>query len=260
MSKKEDLKSLRAFLFDVDKTLTNTRGEVTPRTQQALKKLADKGYIVGVCTGRGYARVSKYILPLFPDENLHIVSGGSQVVTSRGEAKFSRALAADQVHSLVEAAQRFGVEFIFDAGPWTYASQRLAQELKLRPYTDFAGDEIPNFVAYYLNEPFREWVAQQSFSVIEHESAILHTTLFDITAQGVSKATGVEAWAELVGVSPAQIAGFGDSYNDLPFLSTVGWSVALGNAVPELQEKAQEVIAHTDEDGLAQYLEENWLR
>jgi Cof subfamily protein (haloacid dehalogenase superfamily) len=251
---------IQAFLFDVDKTLTNTKGVVTDRTQAALKKLVQKGYIIGVCTGRGYARVSNYILPMFPSENLHIVSGGSQVVTSKGEVKFSQALSSEQSQLLMKRAKELGIEFIFDSGNSTYASEKLARELQFRPYTDFMDGEIPNFVAYYLNDSFRQWVATQPFSVIEHESAILGTTLFDITAPGVGKATGVQAWAELVGVSPTEIIGFGDSYNDFSFLSSVGWSVALGNAVPELKEQAAEVIGHTDEDGLAKYLEQAWLR
>lgn len=258
---KTQLRSIRAFLFDVDKTLTNSRGEVTQRTQQALQQLAQKEYSLGVCTGRGFARVQNDILPLFPKESLHIVSGGAEVVRSTGERVFSLHLSEQQKNELIQAAQDHGVEFLFDAGAATYGSPRFVTDHHVAPYQQCPETTIPNFVAYYLTESFRAWIAEQKeFEVIEHESTWLKTTLFDITVRGVNKARGVMEWARLQNLEPDQIAGFGDSYNDLSFLSAVGWSVALGNAVPELQELAQQVIGPTDEDGLAQYLEENWLR
>jgi len=257
---RERLQSIRGFLFDVDKTLTNTKGEVSQYTQQVITRLEAKGYLVGICTGRGYARVFSHILPYFASSSLHIVSGGSEVVTPTGERKFSQPLSALQAGELIQAAQHFQVEFLFDAGAETYGSPRFVNEFQLRPFAEYQGGEIPNLVLYYLTRPFREWIAQQEeFEVIEHESAMLHTTLFDVTASGVNKARGVQEWAHLQNLSPAQIAGFGDSYNDVSFLSAVGWGVAMGNAVPELQQQAQAVIGHTDEDGLAHYLEETWL-
>jgi len=254
------LQNIRGFLFDVDKTLTNTKGEVSQYTQQVIQRLEDKGFAVGVCTGRGYARVFGHILPYFAKQSLHVVSGGSEVVTPTGERKFSEPLSPEQTRSLLEAAQRFQVEFLFDAGSETYGSPRFVNEFQLRPFAEYQGGTIPNLVLYYLTQPFREWImAQEEFEVIEHESAMLNTTLFDVTAKGVHKARGVLEWAKLQNLAPSQIAGFGDSYNDLSFLSGVGWGVAMGNAVQELQAQAQVVIGHTDEDGLAHYLEETWL-
>lgn len=253
-------KQIRGFLFDVDKTLTNSKGEVSQYTQQVIRRLEDKGFAVGVCTGRGYARVFSHILPYFAAQSLHVVSGGSEVVTTTGERQFSEPLSAAQAQALIEAAQRFQVEFLFDAGAETYGSPRFVNEFQLRPQSEYQGGTIPNLVLYYLTQPFRDWItAQEEFEVIEHESAMLNTTLFDVTAKGVNKARGVQEWAKLQNLAPGVIAGFGDSYNDLSFLSAVGWGVAMGNAVPELQQQAQHIIGHTDEDGLAHYLEENWL-
>jgi hydroxymethylpyrimidine pyrophosphatase-like HAD family hydrolase len=43
----------------------------------------------------------------------------------------------------------------------------------------------------------------------------------------------------------------GDNHNDIEMVSLAGWGVAMGNAVPELKEKAAWITASNDEDGLA---------
>lgn len=77
----------------------------------------------------------------------------------------------------------------------------------------------------------------------------------DITPAGVTKATGVDVWAKLQGYSLEEITGFGDSENDFEFLKAVGTSVALGNAIDELKHHSDVVIGHTNDEGLAMYLE-----
>lgn len=49
--------------------------------------------------------------------------------------------------------------------------------------------------------------------------------------------------------------GFGDALNDVHLFNAVNTKVALGNAIQELKDQADEVIASVSEDGLAQYFE-----
>ncbi len=259
MRSKQDLQRIRGFLFDVDKTLTHSDGQVSVFTQQVLSRLEDKGYMLGVCTGRGYARLYSHILPYFSKKSLHVVSGGSQVVDVAGHERFSRSLTEDQMQLLIGAALDSQMEFLFDVGRTTYGSSWFVREKQVVPYQQYSGPS-PNFVAYYVTPEFRSWIDQKpEFSLIEHESTWLDTGLCDITAQGVNKATGVQEWARLNGLALEEVAGFGDGPNDFQFLATVGLGVAMGNAVEELKQQAQVVIASADEDGLAKYLEENWL-
>lgn len=50
--------------------------------------------------------------------------------------------------------------------------------------------------------------------------------------------------------------GIGDGANDIHLFNAVGLKVAMGNAVPSLKEKADIVIGHVTDDGLAQYFED----
>jgi hydroxymethylpyrimidine pyrophosphatase-like HAD family hydrolase len=50
-----------------------------------------------------------------------------------------------------------------------------------------------------------------------------------------------------------QALAFGDSYNDMEMLQTVGTGVAMGNAPEEIKAIADEVCGHVSEDGIYHY-------
>jgi hydroxymethylpyrimidine pyrophosphatase-like HAD family hydrolase len=79
--------------------------------------------------------------------------------------------------------------------------------------------------------------------------------LVEISAPGVTKASGLAEVAETAGVSAADVIAFGDMPNDLTMLAWAGHGVAMGNAHPALRAVADEVTASNADDGLALVLE-----
>lgn len=57
-----------------------------------------------------------------------------------------------------------------------------------------------------------------------------------------------------------EIVVFGDNYNDLPMFEVADRKYAPMNAVPDIKERADEVIAGCDEDGVALFLEREWAK
>ena len=70
----------------------------------------------------------------------------------------------------------------------------------------------------------------------------------------MSKASGLAAYAEELGLDAADAVAFGDMPNDLPMLAWAGRSFAVANAHHEVLAAADEVIASNDDDGVAQTL------
>ena len=66
----------------------------------------------------------------------------------------------------------------------------------------------------------------------------------------VSKATGLRAAAEELGVAKAHVVAVGDGENDLPLLDAAGVSVAVENAVEPLKERADIVLTRPAADGI----------
>ena len=79
--------------------------------------------------------------------------------------------------------------------------------------------------------------------------------LLEMSATGISKASGLASLAQEWGVEPADVVAFGDMPNDLPMLAWAGRSVGMANAHPEVLAAVDEVTLSHDEDGVAVVLE-----
>lgn len=76
-----------------------------------------------------------------------------------------------------------------------------------------------------------------------------------ITAATVSKAAGIAAVADDLGVPLSDVMMVGDGHNDLPAIEAVGWGVAMGNAEPEVVAAARLLVADVELDGAAQAID-----
>jgi hypothetical protein len=79
--------------------------------------------------------------------------------------------------------------------------------------------------------------------------------LLEISATGISKASGLASLADEHGIAADDVVAFGDMPNDLPMLAWAGHAVAVANAHPEVRAAADEVTASNDDDGVARVLE-----
>ncbi|OLF16997.1 HAD family hydrolase [Actinophytocola xanthii] len=79
--------------------------------------------------------------------------------------------------------------------------------------------------------------------------------LIEISAAGVTKASGLAEVCERLSVDQHRVVAFGDMPNDLPMLRWAGHGVAMANAHPQVLAAADEVTAPNAEDGVAQVLE-----
>jgi hypothetical protein len=82
--------------------------------------------------------------------------------------------------------------------------------------------------------------------------------LAEISARGVTKATGIAKIAARHGVGPGDVVVFGDMPNDVAAFDWVreggGRAVAMAHAHPELLAAATDVTGGNDDDGVAAFL------
>jgi HAD superfamily hydrolase (TIGR01484 family) len=79
--------------------------------------------------------------------------------------------------------------------------------------------------------------------------------LIELSAAGITQATGLAEVCELLEVPAERVVAFGDMPNDLEMLRWAGHGVAMANAHPDVLAAANEVTAPNSEDGVAQVLE-----
>jgi Cof subfamily protein (haloacid dehalogenase superfamily) len=77
----------------------------------------------------------------------------------------------------------------------------------------------------------------------------------DLTPPGIDKGTVVEALSRRLGIPRDEIVTLGDMENDVPMFRKGGFSIAMGNAPPEVQSAASAVTGTNNADGFAQAVE-----
>jgi Cof subfamily protein (haloacid dehalogenase superfamily) len=97
--------------------------------------------------------------------------------------------------------------------------------------------------------------------VVRDRATVTHSSadaLAEISAPGVTKASGLATVAARLGVTPADVVVFGDMPNDIAAFDWVreagGRAVAMANAHPELLVAATDVTLSNEEDGVAAFL------
>jgi hydroxymethylpyrimidine pyrophosphatase-like HAD family hydrolase len=79
--------------------------------------------------------------------------------------------------------------------------------------------------------------------------------LAEMTAPGVTKASGLATWCAEQGIDAADVWACGDMPNDLPMLRWAGRAHAVANAHADVLVVAHVVLASNDDDGVAALLE-----
>ena len=73
----------------------------------------------------------------------------------------------------------------------------------------------------------------------------------DISVRGVTKASGISAFAKEMGISIEETISFGDGGNDIPMIEAAGLGIAMGNAGDDVKAAADYITASVDDDGFA---------
>jgi len=72
---------------------------------------------------------------------------------------------------------------------------------------------------------------------------------------GATKEQAIEELLKMLDVEKEDSIGIGDGHNDLHLFNAVDRKIAMGNAVDDLKNNADEVIGSVKEDGLANFFE-----
>ena len=255
------LLDFEGLLFDIDRTLTNFKKEISPKTINVLHKLGEMNLKIGVCSGRGVAGIKNKILPLFPNKSIHIVSGGAQLVNSSGELIWDHPIDAEIVKTIKKYIQNSNLEPVFMKQDALYASGVTLSHLKSDSWKVvnkdlelMSDDGVESIYVSNINQKFLNYLENKPLLSFKKMVGNSGNQYVDITAKGINKATALKQWSKETRIPPKKIIGFGDSINDLEFLEACGFSVVMGNGVKQLKKVADRVIGHTDKNALAKYL------
>ncbi|WP_083959362.1 HAD family hydrolase [Streptoalloteichus hindustanus] len=262
---------------DVDGTLLDPMERVTGRTAAAVRRVVAAGTPFVLVTGRPPRWVAP-VVDALGVAGLAVCANGA-VLYDAAERRVLHAEVLDPVllHDAASALDRalpgcaVAVERVSHGHGEFLAENRYRHFLAEPDYehawpdadsTEAQRAEVLGHPAIKLLVRHREMssaaMAATAGEVLGGAVDITYSTgagLLELSAPGVTKATGLAAVAERLDVDRAGVVAFGDMPNDLPMLRWVGHGVAMANAHPEVLAVADEVAAPNSEDGVAQVLE-----
>lgn len=257
---------------DMDGTLLNQSGEITPRTQEAIRKAVEKGVIFSVSTGRPIQGVEIYqhILNL---KAPFITYNGAMIVDSvTRDILFCQELEKEDARKILRAGRDFGTTMCVWSGNKLYGNvlnDRIHDYKKLSQVEpELIEDEealleqgITKILWYDEAESILKW--QEVLAETDFNSAAFCTSkpvFLEFFNSKVSKASALKKIGELYHIRREEMIAVGDGYNDLSMIEYAGLGVAMGNAPEEIRQKAAYVTSSNEEDGIAGVIEKFILK
>ena len=277
----EDLQAscrLRLVVLDIDGTLTDPAGDITPPVQAAVAALLRRDILVVVATGRNLAEMDQ-VWEIWPQLTRIVYSNGA-AITGMGQPLdgYFQGIPAAVARRVYQAAMAA------DTMPEIYANGKIyveASRWEKRVY----------YRAQYLEEttpgsrtpiPSLEAILSRADARIEKVNVFFpcddHRLTFEAANQGIGlrtshtiqgglefnnpKANKAEAIAHIckaLGIPAQAVAALGDSQTDMELLQWAGFSFAMGNALPDVQACAKQVAPPNSQDGAAWAIREQIL-
>ena len=253
---------IRMILTDLDHTLLKQDGSVSEKTLQILTACRTKEIRFAIATARYWIGAERYIDLLNPD--YEITTDGT-LVHSHGQCIYSCAFSSAETNSIIssiaEAAP--GAEITAACGKTVYwNSYHISESEKLHKavYCDYSSPldvQANKIVAELPDESVAREIAAKTNSKLQ---CYRGEKWYAFMPAASGKTAAIRALAEISGISPEDIVVFGDDLNDIEMLRLCGTGVAVTNAIPEVQEAADEITLSNDEDGVAKWLADHCLK
>ncbi|HVM28572.1 MAG TPA: Cof-type HAD-IIB family hydrolase [Mycobacteriales bacterium] len=260
----------RLVASDLDGTLVRTDQTVSDRTRAALARVEEAGSVLVLVTGRP-PRWMAPVVEATGHRGLAVCANGALVYDLHTERVVrSHLLDADAAAEVVAALRRDvpGITFAVEKGPVDGVPGGFGREDVYVPRWDVDGVEVApveelfaagavKLLARHEQMGSDELLAaaRQSLGALVEATHSSTDGLLEISASGISKASGLASLADDAGIDAAEVVAFGDMPNDLPMLTWAGHAIAMGNAHDEVKAIADEVTASNDDDGVAVVLE-----
>ena len=259
------MSEIKIIFFDIDGTLIDmNRKQITQKTLLALQQLQEKG--IKICLASGRPPIQ---LPHFDniDFDAFLTFNGSYCYTKEQKVVHKNALLKSDVKQMVHNARQL--------------NRALSVATKDRTLANSIDEDL---VAYYGVGGFKVEVDAHFEQVIDQEEvfqmmisgrkeeypAMLKDVkaaaitawwdkAFDVIPKDGGKGVGVEKVLAHYGFDRMQAMAFGDGGNDIEMLQAVGHGIAMGNALDEIKNIADDVCGSVTEDGIYYYCKEKGL-
>lgn len=261
---------IRLVACDMDGTLLDGNSQLPPHFWDVVHQLEEREVTFIPASGRQLATLQS----TFPDPSFDFIAENGNVVLSQGDlvwqTAFEPELTADIIRR-VRAAQADGQEvgLVLCGATCAYIeplgtrNEEFEREVDLYYHSLEKVDrfeEVPwgttfvKFAIFDFGAPAK--TVDRYFTGLPGSltPVISGARWIDIIDTNINKGTALSQLCQARGISPSQVAVFGDYLNDLQLMGAGEWSFAMENAHPDLKAAARYEAPGNTEYGVLQVL------
>lgn len=251
----------KLILLDLDGTLLDSRKNISEYTLDVLKKCRRKGMLVGIATARSELLAERFINAVNPDI---VISNSGGLVRYRGEVIFSCMFSEEETAALVQAGLDAGLEITVDTPDKSYENFKTDLSEQFPDWRNTIHTDYSNF----REKSFKVCIQSTDIDFAEAVAAKVDDCeyipfsdcdWFKFSKAGASKEKAIPPIEKELGISADEIIAFGDDFVDIEMLKYCGRGVAMGNAIEQVRQVADDITIDNDSDGVGVYLEKYFL-
>jgi Cof subfamily protein (haloacid dehalogenase superfamily) len=258
---------IKLIATDLDGTLLNSKHELTPYTEQVLRKVMDRGVHVVLATGKSRNSAIKLI------ERLGLTTPGvylQGLAVYGGDGTITHQQTLDEhiLRRVIDFAEEHDQTLIAYSGlrilcrnenEFTSRLQLVHEPLPelISPFSGILGSVPINKMYFTCRREDMPALREKLKTLINGTATVVQSTheIVEILPLGMSKGAGLKLLIEDMNVAPENVMALGDGDNDIEMIQLAGIGVAMANAMPRVKEVADYITASNDEDGVAQAIE-----
>jgi len=271
---KNKLKNIKHIVSDIDGTLLNDNGELGSESKKLIMELMKEDIYISLATGRLHSAATEIAKEL--SLNGYIISLDGALIKSFKDDKtiFESFLKNRHVEKAISISNDLLINIVLCHAKSIYytdynsvipslLSKYGALYKQVKSYEDYLSGTLEivcasdmkssiKWMEERFNFPYSIGCSTSYFRSKKNENIFY----LEIRKAGSSKGKALERLLRHISIKPEKTAVIGDWYNDITMFQTKAVKVAVANAIPELQNKADIITGKTNnEDGTAEFFE-----
>lgn len=266
-------KNIKVIISDLDGTLLDPTHSITNYTKSIFNRLHEQGYLIIVATGRHHLDAMAIVKNL--DFPIYLVtSNGARIHAPNQELIYSKDIKSEKIKAILDLDIDSDISSIIFKEDFWFTSKtneklnafqkEMSYPPKLVDYKTL--DDFSGIKLFFNNDSHDKLLALhkliQENNTTDLVSAFSLPTCLEFMDKNVDKSIAIAKILELEGYTFDQTISFGDGFNDEKMLLQTKIGLIMDNAVDSLKTKLShlKVIASNNDDGVAHYLFENFLK
>ena len=270
----------KLYVSDIDGTLTDNSGNLSPATKRGLIELLEQGVLFTVASARSIVSIRDIMRDIPFNLPIICINGAYLSELHSSSPSHLNCLSTQVYETLIDQLTASGFDpFVLSLSErehlsfrdlknsgqrWFYDERIQVRDPRLNSIDSYASLVSHQILGVTIVDE-REAIMRVRADLQQRFGEELELHAFEnlyspgwywltIHSRDACKSIAIAQLASQLQIPMQDVVVFGDHVNDVKMFKSAGWSVAVSNAIDEVKHAADEVIAANTDDAVIRYL------